>query len=138
MYRKISKMSIILITLMLIFVCIVAPYYNSRGNIKYKNKTNGPVLHERRLYDRVTEHQCKYNTIVSRLASEITKYKNIFYSIEIDKEEIPNAEFAAVVIEQKFRPQEARRDMTDGKTNKCLLFEANNGKIKKGDFVVFL
>lgn len=138
MYRKMSKKSIILITLMLIFVCIVAPYYNNMGNIGHENKTNGPVLHERRLYDRVIEHQCRYNTIVSRLASEITKYKNIFYSIEIDKEEIPNAEFAAVVIEQKFRPQEARRDMTDGKTNKCLLFEANNGKIKKGDFVVFL
>ena len=138
MYKKIYKTSIFLTTLILIFVCVCIPYYKALDSIDINSQSNKHILYEKRNMIRGEEHQCRYKTITSRPVSEISKYVSGFFSTDIEKKQILSEEFAAIVVKPKFRPQSARRNITDGNKNKCLLLKVNNDIIKKGDFVVFL
>ena len=137
MYRKISKMSIFLITLILIFVCIAAPYQKVK-RIALVEKGHPVYGVEEKKIGHKDDSTCGIRIPSSRFATEIIKYKNLFQNEVIEEKEFFQEELVRVVIEPKFRPQEARSNLNDENTNKCLLFKANNGKIKKGDFVVFL
>lgn len=109
-----KKMSI-LITILVLFMNIVTPYCQNCYASAYIYEENSRHVIQRS-DNRKIENVCRSTSISPRIQPEKMNY--VFFDICVEKEKILSKEFESVVVEPKYRPQQARKNVTTDSTNK--------------------